>query len=302
MTSAGIEACGDELRGIGPSLPYGLKAAVTRLRSLAWVARGGVVRDEGLRVLFYHRVSADRDELSVHPSLFAREMQLLADQDYRVVDVVRILDLMAEGQVPGRTIGLSFDDGYLDNAEHALPVLREHGFCATVFVTTAVTDGRSSFVWFEQQPPLLRWDEIVDLDRGGVLTFEAHSLTHPNLLAVDDRRARAEIFGSKAELEERLGRSVSVFSYPAGLFSDRERRLVAQAGYRAAVSCEPGVNRRDTDLFAIRRRQIDGRDSLLDFRAKIAGAHDSPLPFRATYRRLRYGEGVGSPRLASSAR
>jgi hypothetical protein len=52
---------------------------------------------------------------------------------------------------------------------------------------------------------------------------------------------------------------------------------------------------------ALRRRQVDARDRLVDFRAKIGGGHDTPLPLRAAYRRLRYGMGTGSPRDASSA-
>ena len=95
---------------------------------------------------------------------------------------------------------------------------------------------------------------------------------------------------------------MTVFSYPAGLFGERERRLVVEAGYRFAVSCEPGVNLPATDRFALRRRQIDARDRLLDFKAKVGGGHDSPLPLRGAYRRLRYGEGRGRPRWASSRR
>ena len=114
-------------------------------------------------------------------------------------------------------------------------------------------------------------------------------MSHPSLLAVADEAAAEEIAGSRRELEAWLGRRVSAFAYPAGLYGERERRLVAQAGYTAAVSCEPGVNRPGGDPFALRRRQIDSRDRLVDFRAKVGGGHDSPLPLRDTYRRLRYG-------------
>jgi hypothetical protein len=55
------------------------------------------------------------------------------------------------------------------------------------------------------------------------------------------------------------------------------------------------VNRPDTDRFALRRRQIDARDRLLDFRAKLGGGHDSPLPMRNAYRRMRYGAPRGGP-------
>lgn len=291
------------MRGIGPTLPYPLKAAVTYLRSTAWLGRSlGHPDESGLRILFYHRVADAGDELAVPTRRFREQMDFLASAGYHVVDVVTAGGLLAEGHVPKKTIGLSFDDGYLDVAENALPLLSELGFRATVFISTGVTDGRASFRWYRrQQPALLRWDDIVQLD-GDTLGFEAHSVTHPNLLAVDDRRAAAEIAGSKGELESRLGRSVTVFSYPAGLFGTRERRLVVGAGYRTAVSCEPGVNLPSTDRFALRRRQIDSRDRLLDFRAKVGGGHDSPLPMRSAYRRLRYGEGSGRPRLASARR
>jgi peptidoglycan/xylan/chitin deacetylase (PgdA/CDA1 family) len=288
--------------GIGPSLPYPVKSAITRLRSAAWLARHRADAGEGLRILFYHRVSTDADELAVHPQRFREQMHFLASADYRVVDVLEVAELLDGGDVPPRTVGLNFDDAYLDVAKHALPVLEELGFRATVFVATGVTDGRASFSWYRQQPPLLGWNDITSLERGGILEFEAHSVTHPNLLTTDDRRAAAEIEGSKRELEDRLGRSVTAFSYPAGLFGEREERLVAAAGYRIAVSCEPGVNRPSTDRFALRRRQIDARDRLIDFRAKVAGGHDTPLPLRGVYRRLRYGEGAGRPRLASSRR
>jgi peptidoglycan/xylan/chitin deacetylase (PgdA/CDA1 family) len=288
------------LYGIGPSLPYPVKALVTRVRSALWLARSRGEGDAGgIRVLFYHRVSEDRDELSVPPRRFREQMEYLAGAGYRVLDIVQVADLLDAGEVPERTVGLNFDDGYLDVAEHALPVLAEHGFRATVFIATGVTDGRASFPWYERQPPLLDWAQITELDRGGTLEFEAHSVTHPNLLAVDDEQAAIEIEESKRELEARLARPVAALSYPAGLFGERERTLAARAGYRVAVSCEPGVNVPQTDRLALRRRQIDARDRLFDFRAKVGGGHDSPLPLRGLYRQLRYGEGRGKPRAAS---
>ncbi len=291
------------LRGIGPSLPYPVKATVTRARSAAWYARSrGRVDASGLRILFYHRVSDARDELAVHPRRFREQMDYLASAGYQVLDIVQIADLLEAGEMPERAVGLNFDDGYLDVAEHALPVLAEYGFRATVFVATGVTDGRASFGWYERQPPLLGWMDIAELDRGETLEFEAHTVTHPNLLAVDDGRAAAEIEDSKRELEACLGRPVTALSYPAGLFGPRERQLARAAGYRVAVSCEPGVNLPQTDRFALRRRQIDSRDGLLDFRAKVGGGHDTPLPLRGVYRRLRYGEGKGSPASASRVR
>ena len=108
---------------------------------------------------------------------------------------------------------------------------------------------------------------------------------------LDADAAREEIAGSKLELEDHLGRVVRAFSYPTGLLGEREARMAAHAGYELAVCCEPGVNDRSTDRFALRRRRVDARDSLLDFRAKLGGGHDSSPALRGLYRRLRYSPG-----------
>ena len=296
-----VGARGEGLPGVGPSLPYPVKAAVTRARSAAWFARTrGRPDTSGLRILLYHRVADDDDVLALSPRRFREQMEHLASEGYRVVDLIEALALLDAGQPAARTVGLTFDDGFADLAEHALPVLVEHGFRATVFVTTGVTDGRVSFPWYERQPRVLGWDEVVDLDRAGTLRFEAHTVSHPSLVAVDDAAANTEIRDCRLELEGRLGRPVTAFAYPAGLFGDRERRLVADSGYTAAVSCEPGVNGPESDRLALRRRQIDSRDRLLDFKAKVGGGHDTPLPMRAAYRRLRYGRTAGAPLRTSS--
>jgi peptidoglycan/xylan/chitin deacetylase (PgdA/CDA1 family) len=277
---------------VSSSAFYLAKAGGTRARSAAWLMRTrGRLDTSGLRILFYHRVSDDRDELAVAPKSFTEQMDYLASQAYRVVDVLSAIELLDSGEPLARTVALSFDDGFLDVAEHALPILSERGFRATVFVAPAVTDGRTSFAWYQEQPPVMNWEDIVELDRDGTLRFEAHSLTHPNLPALDAATAKEEIAGSKRELENHLGRVVRAFCYPSGLFGERERTIVADAGFRIAVSCEPGVNKRSTDRFALRRHQVDARDSLLDFRAKLGGGHDSSPPLRGLYRRLRYSTG-----------
>ena len=200
-------------------------------------------------------------------------------QGYRGVDVVTAVEA-----APG-AVGLAFDDGYLDIAENALPELERHGFTATVFLATGVTDGRAPLSWYSAQPPLLSWDDVRRLD-GGAFRFEAHTVTHPNLLAVGEARAREEIAGSKHELEERLGRTVTAFCYPAGLYGPREVRLAAEAGFRVACTCEPGLNTPDDEPAAPAPDPGRRRDSLLDFRAKLGGGFDG---------RRGCGRGGGAP-------
>jgi peptidoglycan/xylan/chitin deacetylase (PgdA/CDA1 family) len=264
-----------------------LKAGLVHARSVGWNLRGRADHP-GLRILFYHRVSDDRDDLAVTTARFRAQMEFLAAEGYSAYGVVEGFDLSSHNALPAKSVVLSFDDGYRDVQENALPVIDEHGFSATVFVVTGALEGTSSFAWYRRQPPLLNWDEVVALDRMGTLRFESHTITHPRLTDLATEAARSEIAGSKQMLEQRLGRRVEAFCYPEGIFGRRERDLAAAAGFRVAVSCDPGTNDATTDAFALRRQQIEARDRLIDFRAKLGGGHDSPLPFQRLYRRVRY--------------
>jgi peptidoglycan/xylan/chitin deacetylase (PgdA/CDA1 family) len=240
-----------------------------------------------VRILFYHRISDDRDELAVTPRRFRKQMETIASLGARGVDLVTASTQPPDEADAPRLVGISFDDAYRDVADNAAPVLRALGFSATVFVPTAVIDGRSSLSL--DPPPLLSWDEVCSLDAEGVLRMEAHSITHPNLLTLAEDAARHEIAGSREELESRLGRPVTAFAYPAGLAGEREARLAREAGFVFAFTCEPGLNDATTDRFTLHRTQIDARDTLLDFRAKLGGGHDASLPLRRLYRRWRFG-------------
>src|SRR6188472_1751179 len=177
-----------------------VKTVLMRARSAWWLASTrGRLDGRALRILLYHRVAADGDPLAVTPRRFREQMAYLAAEGFRVIDLAQAMDVLEAGPPGARTIGLTFDDGFADVRDEALPVLSQHGFRATVFVTTGVTDGRASFAWYDRQPPVLGWDEIAELDREGVLRFEAHTVSHPNLLDIDDARAAAEIGDCRAE-------------------------------------------------------------------------------------------------------
>lgn len=182
---------------------YALKAAATRARSLAWARRARREDEPGLRILFYHRISHDPDELAVGRRAFRQHMDYLATESYRVVDVLEAVDLLDSGEPVPRAIGLSFDDGYLDVAEEALPLLSERGLPRDR-LCPARRGRRLGEIHLVRDPAAaLGWEEIVELDRECTLGFEAHSLTHPNLLALRDAPAREEIVGSKTALEAR---------------------------------------------------------------------------------------------------
>jgi peptidoglycan/xylan/chitin deacetylase (PgdA/CDA1 family) len=259
------------------------KAAIVRGQALAGAFGGGPPRP-GLRILYYHRVSAERDPLAVTPDAFRRQMDALAAGGQRVVDLYEIDELTLAPDASA--VALTFDDGYRDVLEHGLPVLREHGFPSTVFVVPGAMAGISEFSWYAAgaTPPLAGWDELRDVERAGLMHFEPHTLTHPVLTTLSAEDARREIAGSKQCVEDELGRPARIFCYPGGYYSPREVELVREIGFRAAVTCEFGANRAPFAHNELRRTIVERSDSLWLFRARLGGATDAPPPGRRTRR------------------
>jgi peptidoglycan/xylan/chitin deacetylase (PgdA/CDA1 family) len=97
----------------------------------------------GLAVLVYHRVGREADPLRkgiVTAKEFRGQMRLLA-RFFRPCAVVEGLRLLRDGRLPPRSVAVTFDDGYADNVQVALPILRETGVPATFFVATSYLDG-----------------------------------------------------------------------------------------------------------------------------------------------------------------
>ena len=258
--------------------------ASTHLLQRARIARarrnGAPIGWHGVRLFGYHRVSDQYDELALPRDMFRRQMEALLADGATPVTLGQAHELLRDGAT-GRYVTVTFDDGYHDNLENAVPVLEELGIPATIFLPTRVVDGDARFSWYRgEQPPLLSWDEIEELDQLDLISFGAHTRTHPALPRLSLDRARAEILGSKRDLETRLGRTVTDFCYPAGLYGDREAQIVREAGFTTGVTCEPGVNEAANALLALRRTMIDRRDTVVDFGAKLAGWLDQPLRLR----------------------
>lgn len=96
-----------------------------------------------LSILIYHRVLAAPDPLL--PDLpdaraFARQMRWLR-RCFRVLPLHEAVHRLREGRLPPRAAAITFDDGYADNAEVALPVLRQLGLPACFFVASGYLDG-----------------------------------------------------------------------------------------------------------------------------------------------------------------
>jgi len=262
----------------------GLVDRVTTFRRV----RGPLLPQRGVRILGYHRISRDRDVLAVSPDAFRRQLEAIRASGARALRLDGALGLLAR-PVEDFCVCITFDDGYRDALDVALPILREFEMPATVYLPTAMIDGAAPYDWYGERPApaALDWDGVRELIADGLVDVQAHTRTHPRLTALDDATARWELATSKADIEQRLGVAVTSACYPAGLYAPRDARLVRELGYHAAVTCRPGLNDAETDATELRRNLIAPRDDLRRFRAKLGGLLDAPSRLTEAMQRRR---------------
>lgn len=220
-------------------------SAASRFRSAA------PAHPDSLRVpiLVYHSIapahpgqSAEQRLLDVDTAMFRRQMSYLAANRYSVIPLGMLLDaLQGQGSLPSRSVVITFDDGWLSQYEHALPVLEQMHFPATFFVITLQV-GRGSMY--------MGVDDLKELQRVG-MTIASHSRTHPNLTKVSDAQLREEVLGSRKDLQKMLGVTPDLFAYPYGSWNRRVAAAVKVAGYRAARAYPGGAWNDATDRYAL---------------------------------------------------
>src|SRR4051794_18090983 len=254
---------------------------LSRLRKLV----AGAIRWSGLAALVRHTWGRRRVAILMYhdpsPELLERHLAWLAPR-YGLTTLSTVVDALRSddwSRVPQRPLVLTIDDGHAGNVQ-LLEVLRRHEAAPTIFLCSRIVATRRRF-WFlgvdaptanrlkhlpnperlavlERETGFREAGEDVsadpealsatDLDRlGAVCEFGAHTRFHPILPRCTDPEAETEIAGSKADLEELLGRPVRHFAYPNGLYGERELDLVRRAGFDSARTADLGWVGRRTD-------------------------------------------------------
>lgn len=239
-------------------------------------------RESVVTVLGYHRVIENAGGLGVAPTTFHRQMQLLdrLRDELRLMSLEEGLDRLADGSAPPRSVVVTFDDAWRDTYEHALEVLVEHRIPATVYVPTAYL-GRPNFVARSQ---------VLELADTGV-DIGAHTRTHPDLRGCTEHELDEELAGSRADLEDLLGRPIETFCYPFGLYDDRVVAGVARAGFRSAVTSRRSWLRAGFEPLRIPRNFVE-EVSLATFAAGARGGMNvlaAPDALKEVWSRV-YGE------------
>ncbi len=273
-----------------------LKNGVYRsLGEVATTVGADGVPERTLRVLMYHKVNdVPGNSVTVPVGLFDEQMAQLREFGYTAVSLDDVLEHYVGGApLPPGAVLITFDDGYRDNLENAVPILQRYGYPAVLFCPIGYFGGERPLPHDEHLAArgivnsTLDWDDLADLERAGV-RVESHGIGHRPLADLEVDEAAREITLSKLRLEEALGRPVRAFAYVKG--SEAHYRLVhlsllRQAGYDLAFTSISGSNGPRTDPLQLHRYNVEpypartfelvlsGACDLIAVKDTVAGTH-----------------------------
>jgi peptidoglycan/xylan/chitin deacetylase (PgdA/CDA1 family) len=231
-------------------------------------------------ILMYHQIDVPPPRgtplrgLIVSPASFFRQLkflQMLGYQGLALKDLAPYLN----GQKQGKVVGLTFDDGYLNNHSNALPILKTMGFTATCYAVSALIGAHND------------WDAGTGIARKALMDVAhwrdwlaagmemgAHTRHHADLTTLDDASAMQEIEGARNELQDQFGVSVSHFCYPYGRYSLRDRDMVEAAGYTTATTTHRGRAQVGGDQFLLPRAMVARATMPWHLWLKVATAYE----------------------------
>ena len=204
---------------------------------------------KGIPILMYHKIGdpplgSKLKKLWVSVPKFRAQMEYISKKGYRPItfhDLYNHWDGIKP--LPGNPILITLDDGYLNNYTDALPVLREFGFPATIYVVVQTVGWENH--WHdpnsETRIPMVSWAQLKELQKAG-WEIGSHTMNHPRLEKIEKKEAEIEIEKSRRIIGEFLEQVPQSFAYPYGNGADNSdlHKLVRETGYRTAVSVHSG--------------------------------------------------------------
>ncbi|MBL8188771.1 MAG: polysaccharide deacetylase family protein [Acidobacteria bacterium] len=241
-----------------------------------------------LAILTYHSIDDSGSVVSIAPHVFAEQMKALAAAGFQGISLHEALAFrQANRHWPERCVVLTFDDGFANFYETAMPELAKHDFTATVFVISGHVGGNNDW----DSPPaglgsqrMLSWPQVKELAKQGI-EIGAHTRTHPDLRRLSEPDIEEEIAGCCAEISDHIGQPVENFAYPYGYRNHQAEAVVRRT---MASACTTELRRTNEDpLHLLPRVDMYYLQSTPQLTSLVEGKLDGYLTIRRWGRTVR---------------
>ncbi len=250
----------------------------------------------GVRVLGYHSIADHPSELCVSPADFENQLLYIKSKGFESLPIKDFTRIAEERREVRNKLLITFDDGYLDFLELAVPILKKHGMHATVFVSPEYVGQSPGWLirdrqrivqlinsfpfseasrkqlieWNDQfaTRALMNWQQLREVIQLG-FDVQSHSLSHHFLTEVEPAQLLQDLKSSREQIETELRYPVHSIAYPYGDCNDVVFSAVKQAGYRIGFASVPHPS---VFPYRIGRTQIGGSEMTVNLRYLLSAA------------------------------
>lgn len=226
-------------------------------------------------ILLYHSVSPDPAAwiapFAVSPTVFEAHLDAVRASGRQPLTVSEYTDGMrGRAVLPERPVLITFDDGFADFADHALPALAERDMPSTLYVTTGAVTGRTGASVLPAAD-MLSVPDLPWLETSGV-EIGAHSHTHRQLDLLPGAEVAEELRRCRDLLSGWLGHRIRSFAYPHGYWSAAVRQLVRDAGFDSACTAGEALSSGRDHPLALSRLMVRSSTSAATVTAWLGGS------------------------------
>ncbi|MGT2847279.1 polysaccharide deacetylase family protein [Streptococcus massiliensis] len=219
---------------------------------IKWVKQDKPVQ---VPILMYHAIhvmdpsEAANAGLIVNPDTFESQLKALKDAGYYPLSPAEAYKVLTENVLPEnkKVVWLTFDDSNEDFYTHALPILQKYKMKATNNVITGfVEEGRASILTLEQMKEM----------KAKGMSFEDHTVHHPDLSASDSTTQETELKDSKSYLDKNLSQNTTTVAYPSGRYTDTTLQIAESLGYKLGLTTNEGLASASNGLLSLNRIRV----------------------------------------------
>jgi peptidoglycan/xylan/chitin deacetylase (PgdA/CDA1 family) len=226
---------------------------------------GGHVCPPRCVVLYYHSIRPE------HRRRFGHQLDILA-RHAAPISLDRTKPLQS-----GRCYAaVTFDDGFKNVAENALPELERRQIPCTIFVIVSALGQYPHWLTDPENPAhrdrVLSESELISIS-SDLVSIGSHTMTHPLLPSLPEADARRELLSSRMELQEILKRDIRFFSFPYGAVNGSLIKWCEESGYERVFTSSPVLAFSDPKEFVTGRVSVEPTDWDLEFKLKVLGAY-----------------------------
>ncbi|MEW6715765.1 MAG: polysaccharide deacetylase family protein [Nitrospirota bacterium] len=253
-------------------------------------------------VVMYHHILPMGGGVAVTPEIFKDHLVALQRNGWKTLSGKEFLHLLHSGNIPRKTVLLTFDDGFADNYVYAYPILKRYRMKALLFVATSFIENadikRTEFVplphreaWElacseRRSEVMCTWNELREMEESGIFDIQSHGHSHNIPQYINENKLaeiKEDLSAGKKMIEEMLSKDVLHLAWPKGKYDDKAIEIAAGLGFRALYTTDRGHNTQENSMMLHRLPAKNKNGGWLVNKIKIY----SSIPLSKLYLALR---------------